>query len=159
MNMKASLATAIALLALVTTVSAQENDTIEIDFCAFDLPAWAMRGNLSGSLVVEFYIDRAGVPEAEAVTVLRALHTPNPLIPLEDIQGCIASWRFPNLAQGTRVLAVWNWKHGKGWSKLSVRPAYGPTIRLRALGEHSPYLRTLCQEQLVQAPNTSKGNE
>ncbi len=122
-----------------------DDSAIIVDFCALSVPAWAMQANLSGSVIVRFYLDDDGVPEQ--LEVLLNLLNKRDLVPSEEIERCVNNWRFPNLAPGTLITAVWNWKHGQGWTKLSVVPQYGPAMTVKATGDHSPYGTTVQEKR------------
>ena len=145
MRLTCALTVVYLLVVPASAITTHAGDSIQVDFCGFELPEWAMRGNLSSSLIVEFYTDEAGAPEE--ITVLRSLGADSQLVADGEIRSCLASWSLPHVPKGTRTVAIWRWDHGKGWTSLRVSPDQGTPVSLRVSGEHSPYLRRLMEQQ------------
>jgi hypothetical protein len=60
MRLTCALTVVYLLVVPASAITTHAGDSIQVDFCGFELPEWAMRGNLSSSLIVEFYTDEAG---------------------------------------------------------------------------------------------------
>lgn len=135
----------VIILVVPIVALAQSHETTRVDFCAFEIPDWATRANLSGVIVVRFYVDESGTPEG--IEVVRSLLGDRLLVPFESVEECVSRWRFPNLADGTGVATSWRWEHGTGWVTLSVVPDYGPSLTLQATGWHSAYCHNKSEDR------------
>ena len=104
----------VACLCCVGRLSAQS-----ISVCRLQVPEPISRGSASFTDVFGFTVDSNGKP-----TEIRPISAP--YVSSTEAISCIAAWRLP-MSKGEKLVASLSWKHGMGWSSLSIS---GRGIRL-----------------------------
>ncbi len=126
---------ALALLAASAGASAAPAPVaVSIDFCQFELGDFEKKANLSFPLVVAFDVGEDGAPQEVRVS-------DNVPVRPEAVAACVGGWRLQGLPSGTRVSAVFRWRHGVGWESLVVSGA-NLEYSVALSGDRCPYSRT-----------------
>ncbi len=115
-----------------TTRNATGPPSYQVDFCHLEVPHVFIRGNATFALTLAFQVDSQGVPQS--VDVLKNMSHVDQVA----IEACLSRWRFPDLPTGSKLLAVFQWKHGRGWESLSII-GNGFRQRIDLSGNRCPY--------------------
>ena len=87
---------------------------VELYFCQFSVSEPFKSGYADFSVVVRFHLSIHGEPSA-----VELLKNPARIDPAEVVH-CIERWKLPKTDSAARASASFVWRHGIGWSSLSV---------------------------------------
>ncbi len=103
----------------------------EIVFCEPEVPDKVMDMNASFNVIYTFELDSAGRPtKTERITDRYGTGV--------GVTECLKEWRLPGQKPGSQVTVFLYWKHGMGWTQMTIS---GENIRQRISrsGASSPY--------------------
>lgn len=101
----------IVALAMMPTVRASGEMKFEMELCDFKVPAEIMGANASFSVIFTAVVGKDG-------HVVRVEKVKNDFLSDEPFVNCLKSWVLP--AKNKRFTVVMNWKHGVGWTGISI---------------------------------------
>ncbi|MEM9553321.1 MAG: hypothetical protein AAGC60_03620 [Acidobacteriota bacterium] len=119
MNVKIGVCFSFLFVVLIPTAGGagsnenSETAVTEIHFCHFRVPRHVKAMNASFSIVYAFQVNEGG-SLAEPKKLL------DRFLDLEAITECVEKWRLPDLREGSVVKVVAVWKHGIGWTQMSI---------------------------------------
>lgn len=100
------------LFLLSATCFAQRKDML-FSFCQFKLDDALVQGNISFSESFLFSLDENNKPSKIKRVVGKYLK--------EDVvQACIDNWTFAGFPKDTKIIVMFSWKHGYGWTQMQV---------------------------------------
>lgn len=103
----------------------------DIDLCNIEIPQVNQRANCSFYLIVAFEIDDNSTP-----TKINIIRGEQFIFP-EKMKKCIQNWKMTGLKENQKVLAIWTWKHGRGW--ISLRISTDDFSQFIKINPYSPY--------------------
>ena len=107
----------------------RKNIEIESQICSPRVNRFFMKGLSSIYVVLAlFSIDDTGRPKD--IQVLDKAKTTD----WQEVRNCVTKWVFKGFSNGDRFSVAWSWKHGFGWSSMTIRgPNFKQTIQLEDL--------------------------
>lgn len=110
----ASLIVLFIIFLLLSSLLRTTKYDFDIDLCNIEIPQVNQRANCSFYLIVAFEIDDNSTP-----TKINFIRGEQFIFP-EKMKKCIQNWKMTGLKENQKVLAIWRWKHARGWTSLSV---------------------------------------
>ena len=102
---------------------------MEILFCDLTFPETYKKINASFNIHVLFEIDDKGLPKN-----IKIVDPTRRVVDLEEIKNCMNQWIIKGFSTGTRLSAIWYWKHAEGWQYLKIiGPCFEQTIKAKAI--------------------------
>ena len=140
--------TCILVVLLYCSCGLAEESGFKLSFCGFDIPSVYKQGNMSDFLVVSFRVGDNFKPDD--VVVEKGLAKNKNTVAIQDIKECLELWNLSPLEPGERVLAMWYWKHAKGWIQMDVSFESHPPITIvsEGIGYGSTNARTTAKDCL-----------
>lgn len=129
------------LIVLASGISPmQDKINSEVTFCNFDLPRNIKVANATFDIVYSFEVDEEGRP-------VRITKVNDKYVGEGTVASCMESWRFHGIKNGTRMVALFQWRHGEGWTNINIS---GPDFsqKIKVGGERCPYLRMQLEEPI-----------
>ena len=107
----------------------RKNIEIESQICSPRVNRFFMKGLSSIYVVLAlFSIDDTGRPKD--IQVLDKAKTTD----WQEVRNCVTKWVFKGFSNGDRFSVAWSWKHGLGWSSMTIKgPNFKQTIQLEDL--------------------------
>ena len=107
----------------------RKNIEIESQICSFRVSKLCIKAYSSiHVLLVLFSIDDTGRPKD--IQVLDKAKTTD----WQEVKNCVKKWAFKGFSNGDQFYVMWSWKHGFGWSSMTIRgPNFKQTIQLEDL--------------------------
>ena len=107
----------------------RKNIEIESQICSPRVNRFFMKGLSSIYVVLAlFSIDDTGRPKD--IQVLDKAKTTD----WQEVRNCVKKWVFKGFSNGDRFSVAWSWKHGLGWSSMTIKgPNFKQTIQLEDL--------------------------
>ena len=110
----ASLIVLFIIFLLLSSLLRTTKYDFDIDLCNIEIPQVYQRANCSFYLIVAFEIDDNSTPTK--IYILQG----EQFVFAEKMKECIQNWKMTGLKENQKVLAIWRWKHARGWTSLSV---------------------------------------
>jgi hypothetical protein len=102
------------LLALsMSNIYVQEKTQSDVVFCNLNIPSDIKRANASFTITYAFEVGTEGKP----VNIVKIT---DDYLSVEEVTPCLSEWRFQGIPKGSKLVASFRWRHGKGWDYLSV---------------------------------------
>jgi hypothetical protein len=101
---------------MLPNISIQDKVELEIVFCNLNIPEHIKSANASFTISYAFEIGAEGRP----VKIAKIIDS---YLSVEEVTPCLSEWRFQGIPKGSKLVASFRWRHGKGWDYLSVSGA------------------------------------
>ena len=110
-------------ITLIFEIVSHQCHKIEMDvvFCDLSFPEIFKYANCSFTIYAFFELDKNGKP-----TIITIAGPKQEIVSLDEVKNCLLKWKIRGFTQGTKISAIWSWKHGKGWRPLII---YAPNFK------------------------------
>jgi hypothetical protein len=96
------------------TVSlAQEKFASNFSICNLPVPTTIKKASANFSVSYSFELKADGSP----VNIKKIV---DKYIGQEKVADCISNWKFSDIPENERFIAMFRWVHGKGWTELAI---------------------------------------
>jgi len=95
--------------------SPSRGTVIKIEFCHFQVPERWRWANATFSLIYAFELNRNGKPVR-----IQGSSRFSGKVDEKEVIRCIENWELQGLSNTGKMVAIFQWIHGKGWQTLTV---------------------------------------